>query len=369
MSVNLFSDAFTRADQPLESSADWTERNEGAASFDVVSNEVEILVGSTNIVSYHIPPASITTANYSVSADMINPSTAGANWHGIFGRGADYSTADFDGYVAFNKGTYDDITLHKRESNGWTQLDIANNVITDDTWFNLKLIMDGENISVELDGTPVCSYSDIGGFSYSGYAGLCNGTAASGYGQKYDNFSVDDLSIDTGYKIAVNASASGWVSLGNIYTSNDAWASYAISGTGYSTYVKVYNFDFSAIPDTANILGVYVRVQGHANISSGVRINSIFLLDTSGAAAGDDKGPASYFSTSDANRNFGGSSDLWGNALTPAWVKNSNFGATLRLYNNLAKSYVGYIDFIQMGVVYEIPPTSPSGGVILIAWG
>ena len=175
--------------------------------------------------------------------------------------------------------------------------------------------------------------------------------------------------FDTGYKIAVYASASGWTNLGNIYISDDAWASSAVPATGYTTYVKVYDFDFSEIPDTATILGAYVRVQGHGQLASIIRVNNIYLLDTSGAAAGDNKGPASYFSISDTNRDFGGSSDLWGNALTPAWVKHSNFGAILRLYNNAAKSYAGYIDHVQMGVVYEIPPTSTSGGVILIAWG
>jgi hypothetical protein len=170
--------------------------------------------------------------------------------------------------------------------------------------------------------------------------------------------------FDTGYTIAGSASGSGWANLGSIYTSNDAWASSAVPGTSYSSYVKVYNFDFSAIPDSATILGVYVRVQGHGTASGIIRINNIYLLDTSGAAAGDNKGPASYFAISDSNRTFGSSSDLWGNALTPAWVKNSNFGVTLRLYNSTAKSYAGYIDFIQMGVTYKTPE-----GIILTVWG
>jgi hypothetical protein len=170
--------------------------------------------------------------------------------------------------------------------------------------------------------------------------------------------------FDTGYTIAGSASGSGWSSVGNIYTSNNAYATYNLPGSSYSTYVKVYNFDFSAIPDTANILGVYVRVQGRGQLNGVIRINNIYLLDTSGAAAGDNKGPASYFAISDSNRYFGGSSDLWGNALTPAWVKNSNFGVTLRLYSSYTKTATGYIDFIQMGVTYQT-----SEGIILTVWG
>lgn len=124
-----------------------------------------------------------------------------------------------------------------------------------------------------------------------------------------------------------------------------------------SRVLKATGFDFSAIPDGATINGVIVRVNTwYANGT--VSIDLAQLLNTSKARVGDNKyaTPEALSTSNSSIKTIGGDSDTWGNALTPDWVKNANFGVGLGFLatGNNADVYVDYVT-IEIYYTYEGP--------------
>src|SRR3990167_10774225 len=118
-------------------------------------------------------------------------------------------------------------------------------------------------------------------------------------------------------------SDNAWTTPTNIYADDGNTAS--ITATTFDTndqsrVLKATGFDFSAIPDTATIDGVIVRVNTwYANGT--VSIDLAQLLDTTKARVGDNKyATPEALGTSDALiKTSGGSTDKWNNVLTAAW--------------------------------------------------
>src|SRR3989304_1125104 len=150
-------------------------------------------------------------------------------------------------------------------------------------------------------------------------------------------------------------SDNAWTTPTNIYTDNGGTAS--ITATSYdspdqSRVLKATGFDFSAIPDTATIDGVIVRVNTwYANGT--VSIDLAQFLDTTKAKVGDNKyaTPSALTTSTSAVLTIGSSTDKWGNALTPAWVKNANFGVGLGFLATGTDSDV-FVDYVTIQVYY-----------------
>lgn len=120
-----------------------------------------------------------------------------------------------------------------------------------------------------------------------------------------------------------------WQTPQNIYGTGTASVTASSFDAGDQTWVlKAYNFDFSAIPDTAVITGVSVIINGwYANAPASIDLCQ--LLNVSRAKVGTNLAGPTAFTTSAANYTFGGNNNLWGNALTASWVKNANFGVAI----------------------------------------
>jgi len=127
--------------------------------------------------------------------------------------------------------------------------------------------------------------------------------------------------------------------------------------SGDQTYVlKAYNFDFSSIPNGSQILGVTCTIRSWYANGAG-SLDLVQLLNTSLAKVGTNKAATPQaLTTSEATYTFGGSADLWGNALTPTWVKNSNFGVAVGCYANANDCDV-FIDWIKLEITYRPPIT------------
>lgn len=125
---------------------------------------------------------------------------------------------------------------------------------------------------------------------------------------------------------------SAWTNPGNILSSNDSYATNAVTAGGGSNntvtthYVRGTNFGFS-IPSTAVIDGIVLEVERSAGTSPGNTVDSTIRLRKNSGFVGDNKAVGGTWPASDAYQTYGSSSDLWGTTWTPAEINDAGFGA------------------------------------------
>ena len=154
-----------------------------------------------------------------------------------------------------------------------------------------------------------------------------------------------------------------WVSPTNIYADDTNYAS--VTSNTYDatdqTYVlKAYNFDFSAIPADATILGVTCVVSAWTAAAKVQSLDLCQLLDTAGAKVGTNLAATPIqvgVVEGGTLAPIGGASNLWGNVLTPVWVKNSNFGVALGFISGTDNSDI-FVDYVTLEVVYQLAAAS-----------
>lgn len=148
------------------------------------------------------------------------------------------------------------------------------------------------------------------------------------------------------------SAASGWSNSSNVYSSNNAYATWT-AGTGENTAVlKAQGYGF-AIPAGSIINGVTVVAEVKASASSSLYTDQMYLLDASGNATGTNKADAgSYWTASDANHTYGSSSDIWGCALTDTWINDADFGVALRAHNADVATRTASVDYISITIDY-----------------
>ncbi|MHA4808806.1 T9SS type A sorting domain-containing protein [Flavitalea flava] len=168
--------------------------------------------------------------------------------------------------------------------------------------------------------------------------------------------------------------AFAWVNPSNAQTSDGTFATAGqllslslinpVSVTSH--YLTETVFDFSVIPVGATILGVTVKIQHQfqslLSLNTHVRDHSVKLL-VAGTPTGTDHaltGPANNWSTTEGIITYGGPTDTWGVALTPAIVKSSNFGAAIAADLigdagiSLGLPTVAGVDDISIAITYQV---------------
>lgn len=160
-----------------------------------------------------------------------------------------------------------------------------------------------------------------------------------------------------------------WVNPGNVVADDGVTASVTAASfdSGDQTYVlKASQFDFSSIPDSATILGVTARINAWFRSGQGSgSLDLCQLLDTTGAKVGTNQcaTPVPLTTTNTTIITKGSSSDLWGNALTPAWVKDPNFGIALGCIATAANADVD-IDYVTLEIEYSVLQGGSASGTI-----
>lgn len=164
---------------------------------------------------------------------------------------------------------------------------------------------------------------------------------------------------------------------GNV-TADDA-STASITGTAFdypdqSYVLKAKGFDFSAIPNGATILGVIVRADmwtGNTSSPFG-HVGVCQLLDTAGARAGNNLADVASLlnrplpTTQSVVHTFGGESELWGNALTAAWVKDPDFGVALAFHiDPTGVNCLIDVNTVTVEVFYEEPTEAAYSGIVL----
>lgn len=121
----------------------------------------------------------------------------------------------------------------------------------------------------------------------------------------------------------------------NIFTSdnNRATATGLVSlFNGETEYLQATNFGFS-IPPTAIICGIVVEAEKSATgIGTVLGFGLSYVTDHSvrlirnGTVVGNDKASATHWTGSESYHTYGGSTDIWGVAWTPADINAPDFG-------------------------------------------
>jgi hypothetical protein len=97
-----------------------------------------------------------------------------------------------------------------------------------------------------------------------------------------------------------------------------------------------------------------------ASNSNSIEDYDVFLLKA-GAASGSDKASTTDWTTSDSDRTYGNSTDLWGTTWTEAQVEASNFGIRLKVRNLTTSSRTASVDHVEIRVYYQPPPSTTIG--------
>jgi len=150
-----------------------------------------------------------------------------------------------------------------------------------------------------------------------------------------------------------------WLNPTNIYSDNGVYAEVTAStfDSPDQTYVlKATGFDFSAIPDGSTINGITATINAYNASGLTGSVDLCQLLDTSKAKVGTNNctTPVALTTNTATIITKGGTSDSWGNSLTAAWVKSSNFGIAIGILATSANADV-FVDYVALNVSYTPP--------------
>lgn len=143
--------------------------------------------------------------------------------------------------------------------------------------------------------------------------------------------------LDPGSAASVSFSGSdfNFNNAANIFTSNNirATSTGLVSlFNGETEYLQATNFGFS-IPSSAIICGIVAEAEKSATgIGTVLGVGLSYVSDYSvrlirnGTVVGNNKASAAHWTSSESYHTYGGNSDIWGVAWTPADINASNFG-------------------------------------------
>ena len=168
--------------------------------------------------------------------------------------------------------------------------------------------------------------------------------------------------VDTGWvspgtveSIQDGASFRTWASPGNATSSDNADANQGPLDAASNDFLQATNFDFSAIPGTATILGIEARIerQGQEFVGASRIFDDTIQLVKAGTRQGNNKSTgAGWAFSAEEIVTFGGAADLWGLTFTAAEVKASNFGFTMRCSSSPTNGSAD-VDHMQMRITYQ----------------
>ena len=150
------------------------------------------------------------------------------------------------------------------------------------------------------------------------------------------------------------ALGTNWTTTGNMYSSNDAYSSYA---TNTQDVICVQGFGFTTGDMVAGsvIDGIEVLVEGNGASGSPAskRAIAVGLTKASGCAlAGAAEAAQGLNATTDTTLTFGSTSSLWGTSWVLSDINsNTNFG--VRINANTTNSAARNIDGVQIRVTYH----------------
>lgn len=171
-----------------------------------------------------------------------------------------------------------------------------------------------------------------------------------------------------GYAYSFTPFASGGTAIQvSSSTTNTASGDWEFVGTQFRTHFEpvvttlsgLIFSGFTPVPPTANILGIEVSAELVSQAISGGVLSQVALYH-SGAVIGTIKTPGTGFTTTPTTQTYGGATDNWGAALTPAILNDPSFGFAMAVSVG-PRVFIGQP--FQMTVYYAFP----SSGIVVTA--
>jgi predicted CxxxxCH...CXXCH cytochrome family protein len=165
---------------------------------------------------------------------------------------------------------------------------------------------------------------------------------------------------------AANNAAVGtvaWTNAGNVFTSNNGYATVALGVNQVSNYLVASGLNF-AIPVGATIDGIAVSIERKEGLAYYVSIkDSSVKLVKNGTITGAEHAGSALWSSTEAIVNYGSGTDLWGTTWTSADINAATFGVAIAVQGIGSSSQTGKetasIDQVTVTVYY-----TPLGGCI-----
>jgi|GEM_PF-5927412 len=210
-------------------------------------------------------------------------------------------------------------------------------------------------------------------------ASVCLGESGGVLTSSCPNPNVSAGPKDPGTGVTAAGAGTAWTNPTRVVLDDASYATAATTALGgavTTNSLQATNFDFSAIPNTATILGIQIAIKRFSSVdafSDFVRDNTVSLMKA-GVVAGSNYAitGTNWPVTNTTVVSYGGASDLWGTTWTPADIKTVNFGVALSA--NIAKSgfnvNTASVDNMKITVYYLANGvlnwyTASSGGTLI----
>lgn len=155
-----------------------------------------------------------------------------------------------------------------------------------------------------------------------------------------------------------------WSNPGNITAADNSYATVALSNsTTTSETLQATNFGFN-VPLHSTIDGVICTFQRKASTADTLRENHLYLIHNNSLLGNNKIGSPAFWSTTEADVNYGSPADLWGANLTPNIVNDSSFGVLtdVQYYSAYAGTETAYVDSVSIIVYYTLDFMCKFGG-------
>jgi hypothetical protein len=159
-----------------------------------------------------------------------------------------------------------------------------------------------------------------------------------------------------------SAGTVAWTNPQNATTSNNIYATAALSSNDVSYWLRLQNWGFN-LPRGVTLTGILVEVEQSASVAN-VVTSSVRLLMSPQSVTAAKGGSTSTWGTTDAYASYGGSTDLWGASSTSVSADqiNSNFfGIDISVRNTGGSSVTAKVDHARITVYYVVPPIYGTG--------
>lgn len=168
--------------------------------------------------------------------------------------------------------------------------------------------------------------------------------------------SVGPLSAGAGANDASVGTLS-WSDTGNIFASDDSWATCTVNTGQTTNYLVATNFGF-ALDSKASITGIYAEFE-RCGASAMAQVNDSSIRIVKGGVVGSTERSGSLAWNigcgGEAYATFGSSSDLWGETWTASDINASNFGLAIScVYFGGITSTTARVDHVRITVFYTL---------------
>lgn len=159
--------------------------------------------------------------------------------------------------------------------------------------------------------------------------------------------------VSTTTSVTASGNGTSWTNTSNATTSNNSYATAALTSATVSVNLVATGFGFS-IPTDATVRGIQVEWEKKVSAGTTAFDNSIRVVK-GGSIGATDKSSATAWATSDTWESYGGGSELWGESWTPSDINSSNFGVALSARNTSGTSRTFSVDSVRIRIFYTNP--------------